>query len=224
MDDRGKLTNKLSIVRLYRGMEHTKLELERLVSETQSYSELVRRLYGKDDGNSWRKGKHLIEKLGVDISCYRVRKYTKKKLEPIVARNKTMSGVVRELGLKPGGGSQQFIKKRIKEFEIDCSHFEGRKFPRSKYKTPDEVLVAKPDGSIRSSPQMLKRCLIEIGREYKCEADGCQITEQWIDRPISLQIHHCDGNCLNNRPENLMFLYPNCHSQTSNWCNKAETT
>lgn len=31
---------------------------------------------------------------------------------------------------------------------------------------------------------------------------------------IPLQIHHIDGNCLNNKEENLQLLCPNCHSLT----------
>ena len=32
-----------------------------------------------------------------------------------------------------------------------------------------------------------------------------------------LEIHHVDGNYMNNRPENLQLLCPNCHSLTSNY-------
>ncbi len=35
---------------------------------------------------------------------------------------------------------------------------------------------------------------------------------------IPLAIHHVDGNYLNNRPENLELLCPNCHSLTPNYC------
>lgn len=33
---------------------------------------------------------------------------------------------------------------------------------------------------------------------------------------VPLEIHHIDGNCLNNKEENLQLLCPNCHSLTIN--------
>lgn len=34
---------------------------------------------------------------------------------------------------------------------------------------------------------------------------------------VPLQIHHIDGNCMNNSEENLQLLCPNCHSLTENF-------
>ena len=34
---------------------------------------------------------------------------------------------------------------------------------------------------------------------------------------IPLQIHHIDGDCLNNKEENLQLLCPNCHALTENY-------
>lgn len=36
-------------------------------------------------------------------------------------------------------------------------------------------------------------------------------------KKIPLQIHHIDGDCTNNSPENLQVLCPNCHSLTHNY-------
>lgn len=49
--------------------------------------------------------------------------------------------------------------------------------------------------------------------------EKCNISE-WNKRPISLQIHHKDGNNKNNLIENLQILCPNCHSQTDNYGSK----
>lgn len=34
---------------------------------------------------------------------------------------------------------------------------------------------------------------------------------------VPLQIHHIDGNCLNNKESNLQLLCPNCHALTENY-------
>ena len=37
---------------------------------------------------------------------------------------------------------------------------------------------------------------------------------------IPLQVHHIDGDCTNNKEENLQLLCPNCHSLTETFGNK----
>ena len=52
--------------------------------------------------------------------------------------------------------------------------------------------------------------------EYKCQ--DCGIESEWNQKPLILELHHKDGNNENNNLENLMFLCPNCHSQTESYC------
>ena len=64
----------------------------------------------------------------------------------------------------------------------------------------------------------LKKKLIAEGiKENKC--DVCSITE-WNGKPLNMQLEHKDGNPHNHLIENLMFLCPNCHSQTETFCGK----
>lgn len=44
----------------------------------------------------------------------------------------------------------------------------------------------------------------------------CSINS-WNEMPISLELHHIDGNRTNHHIDNLMLLCPNCHSQTDNF-------
>lgn len=48
-------------------------------------------------------------------------------------------------------------------------------------------------------------------RGTKCES--CTL-EEWLGFPISLEIHHIDGDSSNNAGTNLQLLCPNCHSLT----------
>lgn len=52
---------------------------------------------------------------------------------------------------------------------------------------------------------------------YECMI--CKINE-WNEKEIRLQVHHVDGNKINNNIENLQFLCPNCHSQTETFSGK----
>jgi hypothetical protein len=43
---------------------------------------------------------------------------------------------------------------------------------------------------------------------------------RWRERPLSLCLHHVNGERHDNRLENLVLLCPNCHSQTPNFGSK----
>lgn len=76
----------------------------------------------------------------------------------------------------------------------------------------DDLLVV---GRKQTSRKDLKRRLIKAGlKRDRCEECGI---EEWLGRPLSLQVHHRNGEGLDNRLENIQFLCPNCHSQTENW-------
>ena len=66
----------------------------------------------------------------------------------------------------------------------------------------------------------LKKRLIEAGlKEWKCEQEGCGITN-WLGQEITLELDHINGNNSDHRIENLRILCPNCHSQTPTYRSK----
>jgi 5-methylcytosine-specific restriction endonuclease McrA len=48
------------------------------------------------------------------------------------------------------------------------------------------------------------------------QCESCGLIE-WRGQPISLELHHVNGDGHDNRLENLLLLCPNCHSQTDTW-------
>lgn len=157
-------------------------------------------------------------------------KYTRDVLEPIVAASTSIAQVLQALGIRPSGGNYCHIARRIDYFGIDRSHFFGRGANRGDRhrgglprKTWRDILVKRETGQ-RGKPYKLRRALIEMGREYRCEGLDCPIGSVWRGRPIILQVNHKNGDWLDDRPDNLEFLCPNCHSQTENWCGTKSLT
>lgn len=61
----------------------------------------------------------------------------------------------------------------------------------------------------------IRRYLLEK-YNYKCQLCGWGTVNPYTNK-VPLQIHHIDGDCMNNKEENLQLLCPNCHSLTENF-------
>lgn len=82
------------------------------------------------------------------------------------------------------------------------------------YMPLEQYLLESQD--IQSNKVRLK-LLKEGYKEAKCECCGYS---QWMGKPISLQLHHKDGNRNNNTLENFQLLCPNCHAMTDSYRGK----
>lgn len=77
-----------------------------------------------------------------------------------------------------------------------------------------ELLVAD---TYRGRYNLKLRLLREGLKENRCE--GCGLTD-WRGQPLTLALHHVNGQRNDNRFENLQLLCPNCHSQTGNYAGR----
>ena len=62
----------------------------------------------------------------------------------------------------------------------------------------------------------MKDALVALRGNY---CAGCGLSE-WQQQSIPLEVHHKDGDHLNNELDNLELLCPNCHALTENWRGK----
>jgi 5-methylcytosine-specific restriction endonuclease McrA len=144
-------------------------------------------------------------------------KYTREALGKAVAESKSMADVCRYFGRRPHGSVYQHIRSRVRRLNLDTSHFLGKAAKAGKnnstFRKADSILV---NGySDRAKSHQLRRAMLEIGVVYKCYT--CGISD-WLGSDLRLQVDHVDGNWSDCRRENVRFLCPNCHSQTSNFC------
>ncbi len=140
-------------------------------------------------------------------------------LRKVVASSVSFAEVLRRLELPKTGSSHLRVKRLTRQLGLDTSHFlgqrsnQGTRHRGNRRKPWQEILVKRLSGS-RSSVAQLRRALQEIGRSpvcCKCKQEG-----SWQGEPLVLETHHVNGDPLDDRPENLERLCPNCHSQTKN--------
>ena len=147
-------------------------------------------------------------------------KYTREILAEAVASSVSIAGVLRHLGLRMAGGTHAHISRRIKHYQLDTSHFTGsvhNKGVASRDKLPwQHYLVLRSEPLRKETAHRLRRAMIESGITYECAA--CSGDGSWMGMELRLEIDHINGDPFDNRRENLRFLCPNCHAQTSTYC------
>ena len=133
--------------------------------------------------------------------------YTKEELQEAIINSSSISGVIRYLGLNKSSGTYRTIEKRIDEYRLVPN------FTRKKHKKySHETIFCERSTYDRKSVR--NKIIKENFLEYKCSI--CNIFD-WNNQPLSLQLDHINGVRDDNRLENLRFLCPNCHTQTSTW-------
>ncbi len=152
----------------------------------------------------------------------RKKSYTIEEVERTVQNNKSIAGVLKDLGLKPAGGNYKSIHAIIQDNHIDISHFTGQgwnvglQFKPFK-SIPNEAIFVE-NSKYRCSWRLRER-LLKIKGIRIC--DCCGLSE-WRGQPIALEVHHINGKNTDNRLKNLQILCPNCHSQTDNYRGKGK--
>lgn len=148
-------------------------------------------------------------------------KYTwnKEEIEKAVKNNTCYNDVLKELNIPLAGNNTATLKRKIAEYNISIAHFTFRSKFYKPFNEKDVKEYLKEGTSIKSAKLKIK--LLKAGlKENKCECCGIST---WQNKPITIQLHHINGNPKDNRLENLQMLCPNCHSQTENYCGLANS-
>ena len=135
--------------------------------------------------------------------------YTKEELSNIIQQSFSLAEVKRKLGYSENSGSANpAIKEMLDYYQFDTSHFKGQNWNKNNF---DYSRFQK--GKAIKSAEALKA--LEYKRGQKCECCGLS---EWQGKPIPLELHHKNGDRLDNEESNLILLCPNCHALTDNYC------
>lgn len=199
--------------------------LKEIIKNNYSKRDIIRTFGFKgNDPRAIQYVTKIIRDNNIDISHHTHRwhpnrGYTINDVKEAVRNAECFTDVLRYLTLSEVGGNFQTIKRIIKNQNIDISHF--LKNPNNRKRKQviiDEVLVENskiPRNSLR------RLILRENVIPYIC--DICENKGMWQNKHMTLDLDHKNGIRNDNRPNNLRFLCPNCHSQTATYRGKNNT-
>lgn len=147
----------------------------------------------------------------------KIYKLTDKEFIDLVKSSLNTSEVLFKLGYTTKGNSWGYsqVKQRMIDLNLSGKDFRGKSalINSSNLKRINkENLFCK---NSKHNRNILRRTIIQENLlPYKCAI--CGITE-WNGKTLSLELDHINGENNDNRLENLRFLCPNCHSQTTTY-------
>jgi Zn finger protein HypA/HybF involved in hydrogenase expression len=145
------------------------------------------------------------------------------KFTALIKESTCIKEVLFKLGYTCDGNSWGYsqVKKRMTELKLTVGDFKGKSLItlNKKENVPDEKIFTANGKHLRKlvRERIIKKNLLE----YKCSICGIKT---WNGKQLSLELDHINGINNDNRLENLRFLCPNCHSQTSTYGAKNKDT
>lgn len=133
----------------------------------------------------------------------------------IILTSKSFSEVLQKLGKTVSGSQYKVLKRYIKKYDIDISHFDphANKPALKKHSNVLELLVV---GSNISSFSLKNKLYNANLKSRFCEL--CGQGEIWNGNKMSLILDHINGIANDNQIENLRIVCPNCNATLPTHC------
>lgn len=217
----------------YGRRRYTREQLAEAAANSDCIASMLRYMGVEPYDSAYNYLKRRLAEFGIDTSHFRWGQRSRKAASSVdrealsfaVRSRFSIIGVIRALNLPETNASRRLVRESIALHGLDTSHFTGPAHNRGQ-KTgprcrPEQLLSARPPGSLRVHGPRLRAMLVHIGRPDVCA--GCGTPPIWQGRPMTLEVDDINGDWLDNRAENLRLLCPNCHSVTPTYCGRNQT-
>ncbi|MDT7542299.1 MAG: hypothetical protein QOE33_2203 [Acidobacteriota bacterium] len=142
----------------------------------------------------------------------KLRKYTERQLRRAVRTSTSLAQTLSKLGVAPFGGNYEVLRKAIKHFSIDTSHYTGQVWNKGKTFGAKQPLSRYLCNELQIQSYKLKNKLLADGLLNRVYS-SCK-RKTWLSEPVPLELDHINGDRHDNRLQNLRLLCPNCHTLT----------
>lgn len=113
--------------------------------------------------------------------------------------------------------NRSLIKAYIKDNNIDISHFT---FTANYMRVVRTLKLEDLCENSERNRGNIKDYIVRNNLLNHTKCSICNILNEWNGKKLILQLDHINGVNNDHRLENLRFICPNCHSQTSTYSNK----
>ena len=110
-------------------------------------------------------------------------KYSPSELARAVELSTSMRQVLLKLGVKPYGGNYDVLRKAIKHFRLDTSHFSGQAWNRGLKLDPKQPLAKYLANELPIQSYKLKNRLL-AERVFEAACSNCG-NNTWVNAPIT---------------------------------------
>ncbi len=207
---------------------YTKEKLEVLVKKCKNYKEILMELDVLPITNNYNKLKYSLYRHQIDFSHLKNQRIKSDKnrwndeklLKSIIEKSKSQKEVLEKMKIRSAGGNFKTLRKYIKLYNLDTSHFIKNydgivKINKDRKMSTDEILVENSN----YNRNLLKNRLYNEGlKDRKCEK--CGQDENWKGEKMSLILDHKNGIHNDNRLKNLRIVCPNCNATLDTHCGK----
>lgn len=208
-------------------------EMLEIFDSSKSITEICNKIYGKKTASNYYKVIKLFEELNYNWE-ERAEKIKNSKKKYCINCGKELNGRSQKMFCSISCAAQHNNKLRKKdEKERYCATC-GKPLKsyqkvycstecqyKHNYKTIQEYIEKWKNGEESGCTpsykidRRVKEYLLEK-YNHSCQICGWNVVNKFTGN-VPLQIHHIDGDCTNNKEENLQLLCPNCHSLTENY-------
>ena len=206
--------------------------LREITRESTSLTQVINKCKFGNCQDQRKKLRSRLNDLGISTAHFKVKaEYSRKKqtldsiddekLRTFVSECFYWNHLAAKCGYRYWGKTNRSeLLRRCALLGIDTSHYTTRR------KTNAETFV---ENNLCHGQDLIKRLVKTLNWPYVCnscknvhyvEKEGVLL---WNNKPLKLQLEHKNGIHDDNRLDNLEFICPNCHTQTSTYCGKNTT-